>query len=79
MGKFIEVTPFEDGKDQPKMLISTDKIDYVLEENKYISSIYLKDIPLGEYTKKPRFDNPIYVNEPFIFLTDKIMKMKEVE
>ena len=79
MAKFIEVTPFKDGKDQPKMLINTEKIDYVREEDEYISGIYLKDVPLEEYTKKPRFDNPVFVNEPFIFLANEIMKTNEVE
>lgn len=78
MAKFIEVTPFKDGKSQPKMLINTEKIDYVREENEYVSGIYLKNVPLEEYTKKPRFDNPIFVDVPFIFLTDKIMETEEV-
>lgn len=76
MVKFIEVTPIEYGEEKPRMLINTEKIDYVLEENKDVSGIYVRDVPLGLFDK-PVFDNPIYVKEPFIFLTDDITKTVE--
>ena len=79
MAKFIEVTPFKDGKSQPKMLINTEKIDYVREESDGLAVIYLKDIPLMPFTKKPVFDNPIYVTSPFILLSDKLMETEEVK
>lgn len=77
MAKFIEVTPIKYGEEKPRMLINTEKIDYVKEENEYVSGIYVRDIPLGLFDK-PVFDNPIYVKEPFIFVSDKIMGTKEV-
>ena len=79
MAKFIEVTPIKYGEEQPRMIINTDKIDYVREDSDGLAVIHLKDVPLEEYTKKPRFDNPIFVAEPFIFLVDKITKTDEVE
>lgn len=79
MAKFIEVTPIEYGEEQPRMLINTEKIDYVREDSNGITAIYLKDIPLTPITKKPIFDNPIYVTVPFIFLSEEIMEAKEVE
>ena len=79
MAKFIEVTPFKDGKSQPKMLINTEKIDYVREESNGLAVIYLKDIPLTPFTKKPVFDNPICAKAPFIFLSEEIMKTEEVK
>lgn len=52
MAKFIEVTPIEHGEEQPRMLINTEKIDYVREDSNGITAIYLKDIPLTPITKK---------------------------
>lgn len=78
MARFIEVTPIKYGEEKPRMLINTEKIDYVKEENKYVSGIYVRDIPLGLFDK-PVFDNPIYVAVPFIFLSEEIMEAKEVE
>ena len=79
MARIIEVTPLKFGEEQPKMLINTDKIDYVREENKFVSALFLKDVPLETYTKKPCFHNPMYVKEPFILVTEEITKDKEVE
>ena len=52
MVEFIEVTPIKYGEEQPKMLISTKKIDYVREDDEGFSMIYLKDVPLMPFTKK---------------------------
>lgn len=79
MGKFIEVTPIKYGEEQPKMLINTDKIDYVREDSDGLAVIYLKDIPLTPFTKKTVFDNPICAKAPFIFLSEEIMKTEEVK
>lgn len=77
MAKFIEVTPIKYGEEQPRMLISTEKIDYVREDDEGFSVIYLKDVPLMPFTKKPVFDSYIYAAIPFISLSDEIMKAKE--
>nr|DAG23827.1 MAG TPA: hypothetical protein [Caudoviricetes sp.] len=74
MARFIEVTPIKNGEEGSRILINTEKIDYVREEDKFVSAIFLKDIPLGSFTEKPIFDNPTYVKEPFIFLADDITK-----
>lgn len=79
MAKFIEVTPIKYGEEQPRMLINTEKIDYVREDSEGLAVIYLKDIPLAPFTKKPVFDNSIYTTIPFIFLSDEIMKVKEAD
>lgn len=79
MAEFIEVTPIKYGEEQPKMLISTKKIDYVREDDEGFSTIYLKDVPLMPFTKKPVFDSYIYVAIPFVSLSDEIMKAKEVD
>lgn len=80
MAKFIEVTPMKYGKEQPSMLINIEQIDYVREENKFVSAIFLKDVPLETFTKKPIFDTPIYVKESFIsIIKDQIMKANDVE
>ena len=79
MAKFIEVIPIKYGEEQPKMLINTDKIDYVREDSDGLAVIYLKDIPLTPFTKKPVFDNPIYATYSFIFLSEEIMKTEEVK
>lgn len=76
MARFIEVTPVKYGEEQPRMLINVEKIDYVQED---LAAIYLKNVPLAPFTKKPVFDNPIYVTTPFIFLSDEIEKTKEVD
>lgn len=51
MARFIEVTPIKYGEEQPRMLISTEKIDYVREDDEGFSVIYLKDVPLMPFTK----------------------------
>lgn len=79
MVEFIEVTPIKYGEEQPKMLISTKKIDYVREDDEGFSMIYLKDVPLMPFTKKPVFDSYIYVAIPFVSLSDEIMKAKEAD
>lgn len=79
MAKFIEVKPIKYGEEQPSMLINIEQIDYVREENKFVSVLFLKDDPLETFTKKPIFDNPMYVKESFIFIKDQIMKANEVE
>lgn len=79
MAKFIEVTPIKYGEEKPRMLINTDKVDYVREDSDGLAVIYLKDIPLAPLTKEPVFDNPIYAVAPFIAISDDIMKAKEVE
>ena len=77
MAKFIEVTPIKYGEAQPRVLISTEKIDYVREDDEGFSVIYLKDVPLTPFTKKPVFNSPIYAAIPFISLSDEIMKIEE--
>ncbi|MHC3866957.1 MazG-like family protein [Streptococcus thermophilus] len=77
MAKFIEVKPIKYGEEQPSMLINIEQIDYVREENKFVSAIFLKDAPLETFTKKPIFDNPMYVKESFIFIKDQITKANE--
>ena len=79
MAKFIEVTPIRYGEEKPRMLINTDKIDYVREDSDGLAVIYLKDIPLAPFTKEPVFDNPIYAVAPFIAISDDITKAKEVD
>lgn len=79
MAKFIEVTPVKYGEEQPRMLINVEKIDYVQEDSDGLAAIYLKDVPLAPFTKKPVFNNPIYATDPFIFLSDEIAKAEEVE
>lgn len=79
MAKFIEVTPIKYGEEQPRMLINAEKIDYVQEDSEGFSVIYLKDVPLMPFTKKPVFDSSIYAAIPFIFLSDEIIKTEEVD
>ena len=79
MGVFIEVTPIRYGEEKPRMLINTDKIDYVREDSDGLAVIYLKDIPLAPFTKEPVFDNPIYAVAPFIAISDDITKAKEAD
>lgn len=79
MAKFIEVTPIKYGEEKPRMLINTDKVDYVREDSDGLAVIYLKDIPLAPFTKEPVFDSYIYAVAPFIAISDDIMKAKEVE
>lgn len=78
MNKFIEVTPIKYGEEQPRILINTEKIDYVREGDEGFSVIYLKDVPLMPFIKKPVFDSYIYAAIPFIPLSDEIMKTEEV-
>lgn len=79
MAKFIEVTPIKYGEEQPRMLINTEKIDYMQEDSDHLAVIYLKDVPLTPYIGKPVFDNPIYATAPFFVVADEITKAKEVK
>lgn len=73
MAKFIEIEPFENGKTQPKMLINTEKIDYIQQVEFMGSLIFLNDVPCSKYTKKPLFDCPLYVERPFMSIANEIV------
>lgn len=77
MAKFIEIEPFENGKTQPKMLINTEKIDYIQQVEYMGSLIFLNDVPCSKYTKKPLFDSPLYVERPFMSIAKEITEVTD--
>ena len=74
MVKFIEVAPINYGGGKKKMLINVEKIDYVQEEKENTTALHLSDVPLNYFGEKDLFPKTLYVEIPFIFLTDEIAK-----
>lgn len=72
MAKFIEVIPLDGGKEQVKMLINAEKIDYVQQIGILGSLIYLNDIPVTKFMEKPVFKNPLYVKKSIMSIADAI-------
>lgn len=78
MAKFIEVTPIDCGEEGPKMLINTENISYAKEIDEIATLLFLKEVPVNEWTEKPEFKNPLIVKVPFIFVSDVLLE-KEVK
>ena len=57
MAKFIEVKPFNFGGEQHRILINVEKIDYVQELERGVTSIHLSDVPLIIFGEKDLFPN----------------------
>ena len=74
MAKFIEVAPINYGGGKKKMLINVEKIDYVQEEKENTTALHLSDVPLNYFGEKDLFPKTLYVEIPFIFLSDEIAK-----
>lgn len=79
MAKFIEVTPIKYGEEQPRMLINTDKINYVQELEGGVTSIHLSDVPLDYFGGKDLFPKSLHVATPYEIVWDDIMKAKEAD
>ena len=74
MAKFIELAPINYGGGKKKMLINVEKIDYVQEEKENTTALHLSDVPLNYFGEKDLFPKTLYVEIPFIFLSDEIAK-----
>lgn len=79
MAKFIEVTPIKYGKEQPRILINTEKINYVQELEGGVTSIHLSDVPLDYFGRKDLFPKSLHVATPYEIVWDDIMKAKEAD
>lgn len=74
MAKFIEVTPIDCGEEGPKMLINTENISYVKEIDEIATLLFLKEVPVNEWTEKPEFRNPLIIKMPFISVSDAMLE-----
>lgn len=74
MAKFIEVTPIDCGEEGPKMLINTENISYAKYIDEVATLLFLKEVPVNEWTEKPEFKNPLLVKMPFIFVSDAMLE-----
>lgn len=72
MARFIEVTPFNFGGEKHRILINVEKIDYVQEVDRDVTSLHLSDVPLDYFGEKDLFPKTLYVAIPFMFLSDEI-------
>lgn len=79
MARFIEVTPFNFGGEKRRILINVEKINYVQEIDRDVTSIHLSDVPLSFFGDKDLFPKSLHVAKPYIFISDEIEKAKEVE
>ena len=79
MARFLEVTPFNFGGEKHRILINVEKIDYVQELDRDVTSIHLSDVPLSYFGEKDLFPKSLHVAKPYIFISDEIEKAKEVE
>nr|DAI09521.1 MAG TPA: hypothetical protein [Caudoviricetes sp.] len=78
MAKFIDVIPLDGGKEQARMLINTEKIDYVQQIGILGSLIYLNDVPSHRIYEKPVFKNPLHVKKSIMSIAD-VIAADEVE
>ena len=77
MARFIEVEPINFGGGKKKMLINVEKIDYVQQgDNEGATALHLSDVPLDYFGEKDLFPKTLYVEIPFIFISDKITSTK---
>ena len=79
MASFSAVTPFNFGGEKHRILINVEKIDYVQEIDRDVTSIHLSDVPLSYFGEKDLFPKSLHVEKPYIFISDEIEKAKEVE
>lgn len=74
MAKFIEVKPFNFGGEQHRILINVEKIDYVQELERGVTSIHLSDVPLNYFGEKDLFPKSLHVATPYEIVLGDIMK-----
>lgn len=79
MAKFIEVAPIDCGTEGPKMLINTENISYAKEIDEVATLLFLKEVPVNEWTEKPEFKNHLIVKMPFVFVSDVLLEKEEIK
>ena len=74
MAKFIEVTPLNYAHGEKTMLINVEKINYVEKCREDSTALHLSDVPYDIWGEKPLFPSTLYISDPFIYISDKIME-----
>lgn len=78
MARFIEVTPLNYVSGKRTMLINVEKINYVEKCREDSTALHLSDVPYDIWGKKPLFPSTLYISDPFIYISDKIIEANGV-
>lgn len=74
MARFIEVTPLNYANGERTMLINVEKINYVEKCREDSTALHLSDVPYDIWGEKPLFPSTLYISDPFIYISDKIIE-----
>lgn len=74
MARFIEVTPLNYANRERTMLINVEKINYVEKCREDSTALHLSDVPYDIWGEKPLFPSTLYISDPFIYISDKIIE-----
>lgn len=78
MARFIEVTPFNYARGERTMLINVEKINYIEKCREDSTALHLSDVPYDIWGEKKLFPSTLYISDPFIYISKKIIEAKEV-
>lgn len=79
MAKFIEVTPLNYANGERTMLINVEKINCVEKCREDSTALHLSDVPYDIWGKRTLFPSTLYISDPFIYISDKIIEAKGVK
>lgn len=79
MARFIEVTPLNYASGERTMLINVEKINYVEKCREDSTALHLSDVPYDIWGEEKLFPSTLYISDPFIYISDKIIETKEVK
>ena len=74
MARFIEVAPLNYANGERTMLINVEKINYVEKCREDSTALHLSDVPYDIWGEKPLFPSTLYISDPFIYISDKIIE-----
>lgn len=61
------------------MLINVEKINYVEKCREDSTALHLSDVPYDIWGERKLFPSTLYISDPFIYISDKIIETKEVK
>lgn len=79
MARFIEVTPLNYARGERTMLINVEKINYVEKCREDSTALHLSDVPYDFWGERKLFPSTLYISDPFIYISDKIIEAKGVK
>lgn len=78
MARFIEVTPLNYARGERAMLINVEKINYIEKCREDSTALHLSDVPYDIWGERKLFPSTLYISDPFIYISEKLIEAKEV-